>query len=160
MLKGIDPILNADLLHALRAMGHGDDLVLADANFPATTMARRLIRMDGVPGPRLLKAILSVLPIDDFVPDPAVRIEALLTQLAALDAVRFLRNGQSHSAADAVQHLRQKWAHQRASVRSVEDFIVRCASVSEWSGEPYRLQWPDGRLEALADYLRAQAGLP
>lgn len=77
MLKGIDPILNADLLHALRAMGHGDDLVLADANFPATTMARRLIRMDGVPGPRLLKAILSVLPIDDFVPDPALRIEVV-----------------------------------------------------------------------------------
>lgn len=77
MLKGIDPILNADLLHALRAMGHGDDLVLADANFPATSMARRLIRMDGVPGPRLLEAILSVLPIDDFVPDPAVRIEVV-----------------------------------------------------------------------------------
>lgn len=92
--------------------------------------------------------------------DPAVRIEALLSDLAALDAVRFLRNGQSHTAADAVQHLRQKWAHQRASVRSVEDFIVRCASVSESSGQPYRLQWPDGRVEALAGYLRAQAGLP
>jgi L-fucose mutarotase len=77
MLKGIDPILNAELLHALCAMGHGDDVVLADSNFPATTMARRLIRMDGVPGPRLLEAILSVLPIDDFVPDPAVRIEVV-----------------------------------------------------------------------------------
>ncbi len=77
MLKGIDPILNADLLHALCAMGHGDDLVLADANFPALTMARRLIRMDGVRGPRLLEAILSVLPIDDFVPDPALRIEVV-----------------------------------------------------------------------------------
>lgn len=77
MLKGIDPVLNADLLYALRAMGHGDDLVLADANFPATTMAKRLIRMDGVPGPRLLQAILSVLPIDDFVPDPALRIEVV-----------------------------------------------------------------------------------
>ena len=77
MLKGIDPILNADLLYALRAMGHGDDLVLADANFPATAMAKRLVRMDGVPGPRLLEAILSVMPIDDFVPDPAVRIEVV-----------------------------------------------------------------------------------
>lgn len=77
MLKGIDPILNADLLHALCAMGHGDDLVLADANFPALTMARRLIRMDGVRGPRLLEAILSVLPIDDFVSDPALRIEVV-----------------------------------------------------------------------------------
>lgn len=77
MLKGIDAILNADLLHALRAMGHGDDIVLADANFPSTTMARRLIRMDGVAGPRMLEAILSVLPLDDFVPEPALRIEVV-----------------------------------------------------------------------------------
>jgi L-fucose mutarotase len=77
MLKGIDPILNADLLWALRAMGHGDDIVLADSNFPAATMGKRVIRMDGVSGPRLLEAVLSVLPIDDFVPDPAVRIEVV-----------------------------------------------------------------------------------
>ena len=77
MLKGIDPLLNADVLCTLRAMGHGDDLVLADANFPSTTMGKRLIRMDGVPGPRLLEAILSVLPLDDFVPDPALRIEVV-----------------------------------------------------------------------------------
>jgi L-fucose mutarotase len=77
MLKGIDPILNADLLWALRAMGHGDDIVLADTNFPSTTMGKRLVRMDGVPGPRLLEAILSVMPLDDFVPDPALRIEVV-----------------------------------------------------------------------------------
>lgn len=77
MLKGVDPLLNADLLYILRAMGHGDDLVLADTNFPSTTMGRRLVRMDGVPGPRLLEAILSVLPLDDFVPDPALRIEVV-----------------------------------------------------------------------------------
>ena len=77
MLKGIDPILNADLLWTLRAMGHGDDLVIADTNFPATTMGRRVVRMDGVSGPRLLEAVLSVLPLDDFVPDPALRIEVV-----------------------------------------------------------------------------------
>ena len=77
MLKGIDPILNADLLWALRAMGHGDDLVIADTNFPATTMGKRVVRMDGVSGPRLLEAILSILPLDDFVPDPALRIEVV-----------------------------------------------------------------------------------
>ena len=77
MLKGIDPILNADLLWALRAMGHGDDIILADTNFPSTTMGKRLVRMDGVPGPRLLEAILSVMPLDDFVPDPALRIEVV-----------------------------------------------------------------------------------
>jgi L-fucose mutarotase len=77
MLKGIDPLLNADLLWALRAMGHGDDIILADTNFPSTTMGKRLVRMDGVPGPRLLEAILSVMPLDDFVPDPALRIEVV-----------------------------------------------------------------------------------
>ncbi|MFO1039933.1 MAG: RbsD/FucU domain-containing protein [Geminicoccaceae bacterium] len=78
MLKNIDPILNADLLYALRAMGHGDDICIADTNFPATTMAtKRLIRADGITGPRMLQAILSVMPLDDFVPDPALRIEVV-----------------------------------------------------------------------------------
>ncbi len=77
MLKGIDPLLNADILYTLRAMGHGDDIVIADANFPAETMARNLIRMEGATGPRMLEAVLSVLPIDDFVPDPALRIEVV-----------------------------------------------------------------------------------
>lgn len=77
MLKTIDPILNADLLWVLRAMGHGDDLVIADTNFPSTSMAQRLVRLDGIAGPRLLEAILSLLPLDEFVPDPALRIEVV-----------------------------------------------------------------------------------
>ena len=77
MLKGLDPLLNADLLHVLRAMGHGDDLVIADANFPATTMARRLVRLDGVLAPRALEAVLSVMPLDDFVDEPCGRIEVV-----------------------------------------------------------------------------------
>ena len=77
MLKGLDPLLNADLLHVLRAMGHGDDLVISDANFPATTMARRLVRLDGVLAPRALEAVLSVMPLDDFVDEPCGRIEVV-----------------------------------------------------------------------------------
>lgn len=78
MLRGIDPILNADILYVLRAMGHGDDLVIADSNFPSETMAtRKLIRMDAATGPRMLDAVLSVMPLDDFVPDPALRIEVV-----------------------------------------------------------------------------------
>jgi L-fucose mutarotase len=71
MLKGIDPLLHADLLHALASMGHGDDLVIADANFPAAGMARRLIRLDGIDAPAALRAVLTVLPLDDFVEKPA-----------------------------------------------------------------------------------------
>ena len=77
MLKGLDPLLNADLLQVLRAMGHGDDLVIADANFPATTMGRRIVRMDGVAAPRVLEAVLSVMPLDDFVDEPCGRIEVV-----------------------------------------------------------------------------------
>ena len=74
MLKGIDPVLGPDLLALLRAMGHGDEIVIADANFPATANARRLIRMDGVTGPRVVRAIASVCPLDDFVPNAAFRM--------------------------------------------------------------------------------------
>ncbi len=77
MLKGLDPLLGADLLHVLRSMGHGDDLVIADANFPAATMGRRVVRLEGASAPRTLEAVLSVMPLDDFVEDPCLRIEVV-----------------------------------------------------------------------------------
>ena len=82
MLKSLDPILTADLLYALRAMGHGDDLVICDTNFPADSVARqtvlrRLIRLDGVTASRAARAILSVMPLDPFVDKPAVRMEVV-----------------------------------------------------------------------------------
>ncbi len=77
MLKGIDPILNADILYILRAMGHGDELAIVDVNFPAETMARELVRMEAADAPRMLRAVLSLLPLDDFVPDPAIRMEVV-----------------------------------------------------------------------------------
>lgn len=70
MLKGIDPLLNAELLHSLAAMGHGDEIVVADANFPAASLAQRLIRLDGVSAARAMQAIVSILPLDDFVDEP------------------------------------------------------------------------------------------
>jgi L-fucose mutarotase len=80
VLKSIDPILNADVLYALRAMGHGDDLVICDTNFPADATARqtilgRLLRIDNVTAGRAARAILSVLPLDFFVDKPALRME-------------------------------------------------------------------------------------
>jgi L-fucose mutarotase len=71
MLKGLDPVLNPELLHALAAMGHGDEIAVVDANFPAASVARRLIRLDGVAAPRALRAILSLLPLDTFTDTPA-----------------------------------------------------------------------------------------
>ena len=80
VLKSIDPYLNADVLYALRSMGHGDDLVLCDTNFPADSVARqtvlgRLLRIDNVSAARAARAILSVLPLDTFVDKPASRME-------------------------------------------------------------------------------------
>ena len=80
MLKGIDPLLNADVLQALRAMGHGDDVVLCDTNFPADSVVRstvlgRLLRIENVTAPRAARAVLSVMPLDSFVDAPALRME-------------------------------------------------------------------------------------
>ncbi|QRM56794.1 RbsD/FucU domain-containing protein [Sinorhizobium sp. BG8] len=73
MLKGIDPILSPELLFTLRAMGHGDEIAIVDGNYPGLEHARRLIRLDGVPLIPVLEAIMSVLPIDDFVPEAIFR---------------------------------------------------------------------------------------
>lgn len=82
MLKGIDPLLNADILYVLESMGHGDDLVICDANFPADSVAQQtthgqLLRMNGVSAPRAARAVLSVLPLDSFVDKPASRMEVV-----------------------------------------------------------------------------------
>ena len=69
MLKGIDPLLTPDLIRALRAMGHGDEIAIVDANYPAESCGPPVIRLDGIPAPAVLNAVLSVLPLDDFVPD-------------------------------------------------------------------------------------------
>ena len=66
MLININPILSPELLFILRTMGHGDKLILADANFPADTMNKKVVRLDGVNIPDAAKAILSVLPLDSF----------------------------------------------------------------------------------------------
>ena len=75
MLRGIDPILSPDLLRILRAMGHGDDIVIADANFPAESSAIELVRLDGIDAVRTLRAVLSVMPLDSFVDDPAISMQ-------------------------------------------------------------------------------------
>ena len=79
MLKSIDPVLGPDLLWLLAAMGHGDDLAVVDANHPAETIARatttgRIVRLPGLTMARAVRAILTVLPIDDFEPHPIRRM--------------------------------------------------------------------------------------
>jgi L-fucose mutarotase len=82
MLKGIDNRLNAEVLACLRAMGHGDVLIVADTNFPSDSVARatvtgQLLRMENLTAAEAVRAILSVLPLDTFVPDFAGRMEVV-----------------------------------------------------------------------------------
>ena len=81
MLKGVNPILNADVLYALRAMGHGDDLIIADTNFPSNSVAQEtvlghVLRIDR-PAAEVVQAVLSLYPIDTFVDDAAARMEVV-----------------------------------------------------------------------------------
>ncbi len=82
MLKGINPLLNSEVIGALHAMGHGDDLIIVDTNFPAESVARqtvhgKVLRIDNVSAAQAVKAILSVYPLDSFVDDAAARMETV-----------------------------------------------------------------------------------
>ncbi len=71
MLKGVSSLISPELLYAMAKMGHGDELVLGDGNFPADSHAQRIIRADGLSVPALLEAVLKFFPLDTFVPAPA-----------------------------------------------------------------------------------------
>ena len=115
MLIGIDPVLTPELLHALAAMGHGDRIVLVDANYPATR-GQRLIRLPGAGVVAALRAVLSVLPVDSFVehpcavmqvvgdahamPDVVAEMDAVLREFGNAAAVGMERHG-FYAAAEA-----------------------------------------------------------
>ncbi len=80
MLKNLDPALTADVLYILRSMGHGDVVVITDTNFPAQSVAKtttfgRPVMMDNISTPAAIRAILTVMPLDTFVDDFAMRME-------------------------------------------------------------------------------------
>lgn len=82
MLKGINPTLSAELIYVLMLMGHGDDLVVCDVNHPAATIARstghgRLLNLAGCDIPQALEAILSLMPVDDFIATPVLRMQVV-----------------------------------------------------------------------------------
>jgi len=109
MLYGIDPMIGPDLLHALRAMGHGDEIAIVDANYPATSKAKRLIRMDGHDAVKIADAVLSLMPLDTFVDHAAATMQVVGDPSAVPDIV---------GAFDAVIQKRQP-GH---SIEAVERF--------------------------------------
>jgi len=77
MLKNIPPILGPDLLAILRAMGHGDEIAIVDCNYPAESAGPELVRLDGISATDILEAVLTLMPLDDFVDDPAVCMQVV-----------------------------------------------------------------------------------
>jgi L-fucose mutarotase len=109
MLKGIDPLLNADVLRVLRAMGHGDDLIITDTNFPSDSVARQtvhgsLLRIDASAAD-VVQAVLSVMPIDTFVDDAAARMEVVDEPKTILPVMTEVQD--KVSAVDGPNHMLQ-----------------------------------------------------
>lgn len=77
MLNGISPILSPELLDALYRMGHGDEILLADAHFPGDRLGQRVLRADGLRVPNLLEGILPLLPLDTYVESPLIMMAAV-----------------------------------------------------------------------------------
>ncbi|MEI8273820.1 MAG: L-fucose mutarotase [Paludibacter sp.] len=77
MLKGISPLVSPELLAVLARMGHGDEIILADAHFPGETFNSRVLRADGLRIPELLAAILPLFELDAYVPNPLVMMAAV-----------------------------------------------------------------------------------
>lgn len=76
MLKTIHPLVSGTLLAILDDMGHGDEIVITDANFPSAAVARRIVDLPGSLAPAILEAVLSLLPLDDFVEQPVAVMQA------------------------------------------------------------------------------------
>lgn len=124
MLKNIDPILSPRLLEALRAMGHGDDICLVDANFPAESVAgqRPLIRLDGVSMNQAANAIFSVLPLDSFVEQPMLRMEMVGQAQELADVqVQVLALARQHYGAGIIMGSLERFAFYAAARRA---FVV------------------------------------
>lgn len=77
MLKNIPPLLGPDLLGILRAMGHGDEIAIVDANYPADAAGPALVRLDGISATEILEAVLTLMPLDDFVDEAAIVMQVV-----------------------------------------------------------------------------------
>ena len=116
MLKGIHPLLHADLLHTLALMGHGDELAIVDGNFPAASVGRRLVQVAGATASATLEAVLTVFPLDTVVAPAAFTMEVVGDPEAVPEPVReFAAAFTHHGLADAeIGHLSRAAFYERA----------------------------------------------
>jgi L-fucose mutarotase len=110
MLKGIHPLLGPDLLYAIRTMGHGDDIVIADANFPSSFLGPEVIRADGVDAVAMTEAILAHMPLDTFVPEAAWRMEVVGDPTAVPDVCVTFQSVVKRLAGDFTVHSVERFA--------------------------------------------------
>jgi len=75
MLKGISPLVSPELLKIIAEMGHGDEIVISDGNFPGASVGKRVVRADGHGGVEVMKGIIDLFPLDDFVEAPLAVME-------------------------------------------------------------------------------------
>lgn len=102
MLRGIHPLLTADLLHALASMGHGDEIAIVDANFPSVSVGRRVLGVPGTDAPAVLAAVLTVFPLDTAITPAAFTMEVTADPQAVPEPVReFAAVFTEHGLADS-----------------------------------------------------------
>ena len=110
MLNGIPSIISPELLKILMEMGHGDELVIADGNFPAVSIAQRLVRSDGNTVPELLEAVLRFFPLDPYVEAPVA-----LMQVVPGDTYK-------PTIWDTYKEIIQKFPNKNSAIENVERF--------------------------------------
>ena len=101
MLKGISPLLSPELLAVLYRMGHGDEIVLADAHFPGESVNARVLRADGLTIPPLIEAILPLFVLDPYVPDPILMMAAVPGDTPDPNVLSSYRAAIAHHVPDA-----------------------------------------------------------
>ena len=87
MLKNINPLLSPELLKILCEMGHGDEIVIADANFPSANFGQRVVRADGISGCDVLNAVLSVIPLDTYSEENLILMQLVPSDVGKVDPV-------------------------------------------------------------------------
>lgn len=114
MLKGISPLISPELLKVLSEMGHGDEIVLADAHFPGHSLGQRVIRLDGVGIPALLDGILALMPLDQYDRENCILMQPLPGDGEAAVWTEYARVLAFHEPAAAFSHLERFAYYERA----------------------------------------------
>ena len=136
MLKGLHPLLSADILYLLARMGHGDDLAIVDQNHPAeavaaATVSRTLIRLPGIRVDDLLAAVLTVLPLDTFTNDPVRFMQPVGAQQPVPEAVLAMQSKARAAGYEGPFHDLERFAFYAAARNAFG--VIQCGDVRHYA---------------------------